>query len=161
MKRTQANSVRFLVVASILFMPCAARVQAAPRLDPGLSQTYDAARAESAFRQVYEEGQQALRENRLADAEQAFQQILAMDPKNAGAYANLGVIGMRRKQWAAALRNLERSERLAPGVPGVRLNIGLTYYAEGQYKAAGTTSSARSAALRCRTPTQKSIKLMP
>jgi len=135
MKRTKASSVCFLVVATILIMPCEARVQAATAINRGLSQTSDAARAESAFRQVYEEGQQALRENRLADAEKAFRQILAMDPKNAGAYANLGVIAMRRKQWAAALRNLEQSERLAPGVPGVRLNIGLTYYAEGRYKA--------------------------
>ena len=101
-----------------------------------LSQTPDAAQAESAFRRIYEEGQQALRDNRLADAERAFRQVLARDPQNAGAYANLGVIAMRRKQWAMALRNLEKGERLAPGVPGVRLNIGLAYYAEGDYNAA-------------------------
>jgi Flp pilus assembly protein TadD len=100
------------------------------------SQSSDVGQTESAFRQVYEEGQQALRENRLADAESAFRRVLVMDPQNAGAYANLGVIAMRRKQWAVALRNLEQGERLAPGVPGVRLNIGLAYYGEGQFKAA-------------------------
>jgi tetratricopeptide (TPR) repeat protein len=142
MKRTKANSVCFLVIESILFMPCQERAQAGPAPNPGFFETSHAAQAESAFRQVYEEGQQALRENRLADAEKAFRQILVLDPKDAGAYANLGVIDMRRKQWAAALRNLEHSERLAPGVPGVRLNIGLTYYSEGRYKeAAGAFES--------------------
>jgi tetratricopeptide (TPR) repeat protein len=105
-------------------------------VNPRLSQSTDAGQAESAFRQVYEEGQRALSENRLADAEKAFQQVLTMDPQNAGAYVNLGVIGMRRRRWAIALRNLEQGERLAPGVPGVRLNIGLTYYGEGDYKSA-------------------------
>jgi tetratricopeptide (TPR) repeat protein len=102
----------------------------------GLSQSAGSTSAESVFRQVYQEGQQALSENRLVDAEKAFRQVLTMDPRNAGAYVNLGVIAMRRKQWAIALRNLEQGERLAPGVPGVRLNIGLSYYGEGDYKAA-------------------------
>lgn len=43
---------------------------------------------------------------------------------------------MRRRQWAIALRNLEQGARLASGVPGVRLNIRLTYYSEAEYKAA-------------------------
>ncbi len=101
------------------------------------TQTSNASPAESALRQTYEEGQQALSENRLADAEKAFHQVLALNPQDAGAYVNLGVIAMRRKQWEAALRNLKQGERLAPGVPGVRLNIGLTYYSEGDYTAAG------------------------
>ena len=40
-----------------------------------LSQIPDPAQAESVFRQVYEEGQQALRDNRLADAEKAFRHL--------------------------------------------------------------------------------------
>lgn len=104
----------------------------------GAALAADPPQADSALQQVYEQGQQALRENRLGDAERAFQQILAMDPRNAGAYVNLGVVAMRRKQWAIALRDLQQGERLAPGVPGVRLNIGLTNYEEGHYKAAAT-----------------------
>jgi len=126
------------VVAGALAAQCGGRLAAnVPALayDKAL-QTSDAAQAESVLRKVYEEGQQALGDNRLADAERAFRQVLAMDPENAGAYVNLGVVAMRRKQWAVALRNLEQGERLAPGVPGVRLNIGLTYYAEGKYEAA-------------------------
>jgi len=138
--RTGANLISVVVVAAVVFMPRAERAlgQAEITLYARLSQTSDAVQTESAFRRVYEEGQRALGENRLADAERAFRRVLAMDPQNAGAYANLGVIAMRRKQWAIALRNLEQSGRLAPGVPGVRLNIGLTYYAQGEYKAASS-----------------------
>jgi Flp pilus assembly protein TadD len=107
--RTRANSVSVVLVATIVLMPLAERAHAQGGiiLKPRLTQTSDAVRAESLLRQVYEEGQQALGENRLADAERAFRRVLAMDPQNAGAYVNLGVIAMRRKQWAIALRNLE------------------------------------------------------
>jgi len=35
----------------------------------------------------------------LQAAEDAFRKVLAADPKAGAAYANLGVIAMRRKQW--------------------------------------------------------------
>ena len=54
--------------------------------------------------------------------------MLALDPQAAGAYANLGVIAMRRKQWPQALEMLQKAEHLVPQVPGIRLNIGLVYY---------------------------------
>jgi tetratricopeptide (TPR) repeat protein len=127
-----------LVVVALALTPAAGRAHAQGGIRPQVlsTQAPDAAQAEALLRQIYEEGQLALSENRLVDAESAFHRVLAMDPKNAGAYTNLGVIAMRRKQWAAALRNLKQGERLAPGVPGVRLNIGLTYYSLGEYKAA-------------------------
>jgi len=50
---------------------------------------------------------------------------MALNPRLAGAYANLGVVYIRRKQWTKALEMLYRAERLAPQVAGIRLNIGL------------------------------------
>lgn len=128
------------VVASLLIYGAAVQshAQTTIRFKTALSQASTAAPPASEFRHIYEQGEEALRENRLADAEKAFRQILALNPQDAGAHANLGVIAMRRKQWPLALRELEQSARLAPGVSGVRLNIGLTYYEEGDYKAAAT-----------------------
>ncbi len=51
----------------------------------------------------------------------------------AGAYANLGVIYMRRKQWPQALEMLNKAEKLAPDIAGIRLNIGLAYFRQGDY----------------------------
>ena len=49
-------------------------------------------------------------------------------------YANLGVIEMRRKHWEQALDNLQKAENLAPEIPGIRLNIGLIHYRQGDYR---------------------------
>ena len=45
--------------------------------------------------------------------------------KSGAAYANLGVVYMRRKQWTKTLETLQQAERLMPQVAGIRLNIGL------------------------------------
>jgi tetratricopeptide (TPR) repeat protein len=56
-----------------------------------------------------------------------------MDPKAGPAYANLGVVYMRGKQWAKALQALNEAEELMPNVPGIRLNIGLAYYRQNEF----------------------------
>ena len=40
--------------------------------------------------QIFVLGQEALKQNRLAEAERDFQQVLAANPEVGGAYANLG-----------------------------------------------------------------------
>jgi tetratricopeptide (TPR) repeat protein len=78
-------------------------------------------------------GQEALKENRLAEAERDFRQVLAANPEVGGAYANLGVVYMRRKQWSKALEALRQAERLMPQVAGIRLNIGLAYFRQNEF----------------------------
>ncbi len=46
---------------------------------------------------------------------------------------DLGVVYMRQEKWKLALAQLEAAEKLAPNVPGIRLNIGLLHYRQGQY----------------------------
>ncbi len=43
---------------------------------------------------------------------------------------------MRRKQWVSALHQLRQAEKLAPQVPGIRLNIGLVYYRQNDFRSA-------------------------
>jgi tetratricopeptide (TPR) repeat protein len=83
--------------------------------------------------EVFAEGQVALGRGDLDGAERNFRQVLALDPKAAAAYANLGVISMRRKQWEAALTDLKKAEKLAPQMTGIRLNIGLAYYRQNDF----------------------------
>jgi tetratricopeptide (TPR) repeat protein len=87
-------------------------------------------------RVLYLKGQTALQSGDLDVAESAFHRVTAIDPSSAGAYSNLGVIAMRRKDWDHALTLLQTAARLAPNVSGVRLNIGLVYYRQGNYAAA-------------------------
>jgi tetratricopeptide (TPR) repeat protein len=83
--------------------------------------------------QIFQAGQDALNEGRLDEAERDFRRALAVDPLAGGAYANLGVVYMRRKQWTRALESLHKAEHLMPQVAGIRLNIGLAYYKQGEY----------------------------
>ncbi len=80
------------------------------------------------------QGEAALRQGDLEGAEKAFQQALAVDPDAVGAYANLGVVYMRRRRWAEALNVLHEAEKRAPQVAGIRLNIGLVYYRQNDFR---------------------------
>ncbi len=83
--------------------------------------------------QIFQRGQDALNNGRLDQAEQSFRQVLEIDPQSGAAYANLGVVYMRRKQWTKALENLEQAEHRMPQVAGIRLNIGLAYYRQNEF----------------------------
>jgi tetratricopeptide (TPR) repeat protein len=83
--------------------------------------------------QIFLRGQEALKQNRLAEAERDFQQVLAANPEAGGAYANLGVVYMRRKQWSKALEALNQAQHLMPQVSGIRLNIGLAYFRQNEF----------------------------
>jgi tetratricopeptide (TPR) repeat protein len=90
----------------------------------------------SSIKQSFEAGEAALRAGELDRAEREFRKVIAADPRSAGAYANLGVINMRKKQWAEALRMLREADHLAPKVAGIRLNIGLVYYRQNNFRSA-------------------------
>ena len=82
---------------------------------------------------IFQHGQDALNHGRLDEAEHDFHQILALDPQAGAAYANLGVVYMRRKQWTKALEMLRKAEHMMPQVAGIRLNIGLAYYHQHEF----------------------------
>ena len=43
---------------------------------------------------------------------------------------------MRRQSWSRALDLLNKAEKLAPSVSGIRLNIGLVYYRQSEFRSA-------------------------
>src|SRR5271154_567891 len=81
----------------------------------------------------FAKGQTALQSGDLPTAEKAFRKVLSVDPHSAAAYANLGVIAMRRKDWEQALALLQKAEHLDPKMAGIRLNIGLGEYRRANY----------------------------
>ena len=87
-------------------------------------------------REIFEQGQQELSRGDLIAAEKDFRQVLAAEPNNVGAHGNLAVVYMRRREWRLALTELRAAEHLAPKIPGIRLNIGLVYYRQADYRQA-------------------------
>ena len=82
---------------------------------------------------IFRSGQEALKNGNLDQAERDFSHVLQLDPASGAAYANLGVVHMRRRQWDKALDDLRKAEKLMPEVPGIRLNIGLAYYRQNEF----------------------------
>ncbi|HMC74029.1 MAG TPA: tetratricopeptide repeat protein, partial [Terriglobales bacterium] len=114
-----------LCLALFILVPLAS-AQSSPAEQPSAGQ--------QSPQKLFIQGENALRAGELQRAEASFQQVIALDPQAAGAYANLGVIYMRRRQWNQALRTLRKAERLAPKVAGIRLNIGLAYYRQNDFR---------------------------
>ena len=95
--------------------------------------TKPGAAAASDPQKLFEAGEAALHAGQLDEAEREFRRVLAINPRVAGAYANLGVIHMRRKQWPQALDMLHKAEQLAPDMAGIRLNIGLAHFRQNNF----------------------------
>ncbi len=89
--------------------------------------------SEADLAKLFQAGQEALNTGSLDLAEKDFREVLNADPQSGGAYANLGVVYMRKKEWAKALEFLRQAEHLMPEVAGVRLNIGLAYYRQSEF----------------------------
>ena len=138
MKRVRPLSrvnIRFALV-SVLFLAATGFDASSQNAPPAASRPHSATANPSAAADpalLFQAGQEALNQNRLDEAERDFQKIIAGNPQIGGAYANLGVVYMRRKQWPKALEMLQRAETLMPQVAGIRLNIGLAYYRQNEF----------------------------
>src|SRR6201995_5261105 len=121
--------LRNFCVLGAIFLFCVSAASASGFQDQPTPAANPRAEAGAAFSR----GQQALQTGDLSAAEAAFQKVLSIDPQAAPAYANLGVIAMRRKQWDHALTLLQKAEKLDPKMAGIRLNIGLVKYRREDY----------------------------
>jgi tetratricopeptide (TPR) repeat protein len=126
--RVSSARVAWAVIA-VFFGTVCANAQVTPAKKSGAQVTVDP-------QKLFTAGEAALHAGRLEEAEHDFRQVLAIDPGVAGAYANLGVIHMRHKQWPQALVTLRKAEKLAPNIAGIRLNIGLVYFRQNDFHSA-------------------------
>src|SRR3984957_5155384 len=126
-KSVSSFGLRFVVMFVLL-----AGCQAAPQAQKSAS----GFSADKDPQKLFQQGEAALKRGQLDEADRAFRAVLAINPQVGGAYANLGVIDMRRKQWTPALEMLHKAQRLAPDMAGVRLNIGLVYYRQNDFRQA-------------------------
>ena len=133
--RVQGMSRIGIVLVTVFTMSMSAFAAASSaQTSAAESQAAASASADQAPEKVFAEGEASLGKGDLDAAERSFKRVLALDPRAGTAYANLGVIDMRRKHWDQALDNLQKAEDLSPEVAGIRLNIGLIHYRQGDYR---------------------------
>ena len=86
--------------------------------------------------QHYEKAQAALNSNQNAVAEKEFGEILRLDPKNASAHANLGVIAFAEKNYPQASQEFRAALKLKPDLWNAKAFLGMSELRQAHQSAA-------------------------
>ena len=78
-------------------------------------------------------------QGRMADAEAAWQAIAKADPSDAESRAHLALLEARQGHYGEAIPLYRKALTLNPGMPGIRMNLGLAYYKSGDFHSAAAT----------------------
>ncbi len=81
-------------------------------------------------------------QGRTTEAEQAWHAIAISDPSNAEAFAHLGLLASRQQHFDEAIASYNKALNLAPGMPGLQMNLGLVLFKAAQFPAAIKNFSA-------------------
>lgn len=76
------------------------------------------------------------REGKLAEAAQAWRAVIEQNPKDAGAFASLGVVLAKEGKYDEAAAVDRKAIALKADLPGVQLNLGLAEFKQGHFGAA-------------------------
>jgi tetratricopeptide (TPR) repeat protein len=85
-------------------------------------------------------------QGRLAEAAQVWRAVTQRDPKDAAAFASLGVVLSKEQKYVDAASAYRRAIALNPKLPGVQLNLGLAEFKQGHFQTAVAPFSAAAAA---------------
>jgi len=76
------------------------------------------------------------RQGKNAEAEAAWKGVSKQQPSNPEPYAHLGLLEARQEHYPDAIRSYRKAFALAPTMPGLRLNLGLSLFKNGDYEQA-------------------------
>ena len=75
-------------------------------------------------------------QGKIAEAEEAWRAFSKTHPADPEPYAHLGLLEARQDRYSEAIPLYRKALRLKPGLPGLRLNLGLALFKAGDLKAA-------------------------
>jgi tetratricopeptide (TPR) repeat protein len=104
------------------------------------------------------DGLALVEQRRFAEAQTAFEAILARDPRSLEAAYQLGVLSLRRGEPEAAVRHLETALALAPDAARTHHNLGHAY---GFSAARASLFSKLGLARKCLASYQRAVALAP
>ncbi len=90
----------------------------------------------SEIQRHYQRAKEALQSRQQDVAENEFKEILRLDPQNASAHANLGVIAFARQDYAQAAQEFRAALKLQPSLWNAEAYLGMSEYRLGNGKAA-------------------------
>src|SRR5215469_15664341 len=110
-----AGQVKILLTELLLCLSLVA-------MSPGATQTPSAAEAMALEQQ-----------GKLAEAADTWRAITRLHPKDAGAFASLGVVLSREQRYDQAAKAYRAALALNPSLPGIQLNLGLAEFKQGHF----------------------------
>lgn len=75
-------------------------------------------------------------QGKIAESEQAWREYLKTHPSDAEPYAHLGLLEARQEHYSDAVSLYREALQRKPGMPGLRLNLGLALFKAGDLKGA-------------------------
>lgn len=75
-------------------------------------------------------------QGKTAEAEDAWKAVSMAQPANPLPFAHLGLLEAHQEHYAQAISFYRKALALSPSLPGLRLNLGLAYFKNGEYKSA-------------------------
>ena len=75
-------------------------------------------------------------QGKTVEAETAWKAISKTQPANPLPFAHLGLLEARQERYPQAIVFYRKALVLSPSLPGLRLNLGLAYFKNGEYKSA-------------------------
>ena len=94
--------------------------------------------AESRVKALLAEGQRALQENRMAEARQAYQEVLQLIPDDPTAHHGLAMVADLTEQWAEADDHYRQALRSRPRDANLLCDIGYSYLLQNRYSEASS-----------------------
>jgi tetratricopeptide (TPR) repeat protein len=85
-------------------------------------------------------------QGRTEEAAQAWRAVTQQNPRDAGAFASLGLALARQEKYSEAVPAYRKSIALNPKLPGIQLNLGLAEFKLGKFEAAIPPLRAASSA---------------
>jgi len=100
--------------------------------------TQTGASRNSEIRDHFQKAAEFLRANDTAAASKEFYAVLALDPNNADAYANLGVIAFSKRDYKTAAQNLRKALAISPSLTKSQALLGICEHRLGDNSAKAT-----------------------
>src|SRR5438105_11168681 len=75
-------------------------------------------------------------QGKLEEAAAVWRAVTAQNPRDAGAFASLGVVLSKEQKYPEAASAYKKALALNPRLPGIQLNLGLAEFKQGRFEAA-------------------------
>lgn len=86
----------------------------------------------SSARSHFAAGEAAQKQKNDAQAEQQYRTVIALAPRFAPAYLNLGLVYQNQERWREATQMFHRAVKLDPSLTGAQFFLGVDYCLQGQ-----------------------------